>query len=293
MSPPPETGPVSVLFCTPTYAGKGYCVEDWAFGLVSALDGLRMRGIQAASLIIDNTDEDEAFWKRLASVFHNLEDISVARWAFPPKTPARAKLADCYNFGRQLVLDQKWDYLLTCEADVICSETDASSLVDAARSLPDGLSAPTAIGAYVHYTGERGTMVTSRLEADPIKQQQSLVSLPVLSAGKCGLLDAVPVRAGPELCQVPREWMTASDISRAPAGTLLRVASTPLGLTLISRSVLEKVCFRYEPRFSDFPDIWFALDFARAFPESPIWLAPHVEPEHRWRSDEWRNLAHP
>jgi len=137
---------------------------------------------------------------------------------------ARDRIVRSRNILREIVLKEDYDYFLSLEQDVIPPKDVIEKLL---RHKKDVVS-----GVYF-----------ARIKS---LKDKTVKLLPLLWAGKKGSYNPYT--------------MADIDINLIMEDNFIKVKYCGLGCLLISRKVLEKVKFRYDPKYTTFDDLHFCQD---------------------------------
>lgn len=201
---------MKVLVGCPTYDGKRYCLQKYAEGLKS------LTYPEKDILLVDNS-ADTLFHDELTSL-----GIPVVSAGNKLATP-RDKVIHCRNILRQKVLDDKYDYFLSLEADVVPPTNVIEQLIAHRKDIVSAV-----VWYYSEYQGKR-------------------IPAPLLWDYDT---------AGDEKYM---HYVVKEDLAKPQ---LKEIKACSLSCCLISRSVLEKIRFRYWQESYD--DVMFCMD-ARKF----------------------------
>lgn len=172
------------------------------------------------------------------------------------KTPyaaetARERIVLSRNMLRHYFLENDYDYFLSLEQDVIPPPDVIERLLSHKKPVVSGVY-------YKEYIIKKGDTVTET------------IIMPLLFRK----------RTDDSFIQLLERDVAAS--------TLLPVDIAGLGCILISKDVLEKLAFRYEPDQVVFDDFWFCQDLAKE--HIPLYVDTSVKCKHLFKGMDWDSL---
>lgn len=156
---------------------------------------------------------------------------------------ARARLVHGRNLIRDMVLKENYDYFLSLEQDVVPPSDIIERLLQRQQSFVSGVY----WNKETTTEGQQKLAVMAGIYLNEEEKKKKLVR-------SIGLMQLLPSR-------------------------LIEVAYTGLGCALISRSLLEKIPFRYDETQRACDDVYFCLDAEalgeKIYLDSSVWCAHH------------------
>ncbi len=178
------------------------------------------------------------------------KNVTVFKAPYAAET-ARERIVLSRNMLRQYFLENDYDYFLSLEQDVIPPPDIIERLLSHQKPVVSGVY-------YKEYIIKKGDTVTET------------IIMPLLFRK----------RTDDSFIQLLERDVAAS--------ALLPVDIAGLGCILISKDVLEKLAFRYEPDQVVFDDFWFCQDLAKE--HIPLYADTSVKCKHLFRGMDWDSL---
>ncbi|MBI4043667.1 MAG: hypothetical protein HY393_02575 [Candidatus Diapherotrites archaeon] len=163
--------------------------------------------------------------------------------------PVRRRIVDCRNFLREKALHEGFEYFLSLEQDVIPPANAIEQLLACKKGLCSAL--------YLNELQGPGQLRAVAFQQRGVDNKGE----PLIASLR--LVDCLP-------------------------GRLMEVSHTGLGCMLISCSVLEKTCFRFEEGKPAWDDIFFCMDATRA--GFPVFLNSQVACMHWFNESFYRTV---
>jgi hypothetical protein len=212
-----------ILVASPTSINKDYCFDQWIDNVFS------FTYPNFDVVMFDNTNDDGKYadeitkrtWDKYGKKLIRFKAYNSLKINGVKINSLCTKLALSHNDCRDFFLGKNYDYLLHLESDIFPPKDVIERLLYHKKNI---------IGAGYHiYDGiKRTLLVYKHLELAPNK--------------------------------VTAKVSTPDDDILIMNGDCIKVAQIGLGCTLLSRKLLEKIKFRYEPENPSYPDTFFSND---------------------------------
>lgn len=174
---------------------------------------------------------------------NRIRDYGICALHVEREAQARASIVKCRNIIRDIVLNYGFQYLLFIDQDVFPPPEVISRLVQHNQ--------PVVSGVYTKWALGRRWAVAAMREWHPCRWDEL-----VETASPAGM----------------------TPVSDLPDGKLVPIYGAGDGCLLISRQVLEKIRFRYDPNYDNASDVYFAADVLAA--GIPFYLDTAVRCQH-------------
>lgn len=252
-----------VLVGCPVSDYHSYCTKDYLF----TVKNLTYPNYDI--LLVDNS-KTNSFFKSLKK--QGIDVIKSQYYENP-----RERIINSRNILRQHVLDNNYDYFFSLEQDVIPPSKVLEILTSHKKDITSGV-----------YCGN--IKVGNKLRILPLvykfpPESRLVEAKHIINASN---LKELKKETRSSYLEMVKAYYTIEELEKEKSPTL--VHSCGLGCVLISRSVLEKVKFRYSEKYEGWDDVWFCEDAKRKGFE--IYTDPKIKCKHliKNRPWSWRDL---
>ena len=231
---------IKVLVGVPVSEMYDYCFKEF-------IEGLRALTYKNKEILLVDNSKDENYFKKFEK-----EGFKVIRIPYHQKT--RERVTQAHNLLRKVVLEEKYDYLLNLDQDVIPPPDAIESLLR--------WNKPIVMGLYFgHHFVEQ-------------LNEQRIMPFAWIFTKREGHWGEV-------------RYLNPDEVFEPG---LIKIAYTGAGCMFIHRSVLEKIKFRYDDEIDAWDDRWFGFDaYKNGF---EIYLDNTVKCKHLYvkRPFEWKDI---
>ncbi|MBI2105598.1 hypothetical protein HYT56_02040 [Candidatus Woesearchaeota archaeon] len=247
-----------VLVGCPVSDYHSYCTEEY----LDALSSLTYNNHNI--LLVDNSKED-TFFKHLKE-----KNINVVRIPFHENP--RTRIIDARNVLRKKVIEDKYDYFLSLEQDVIPPKDIIEKALSHKKEILTGVYCGNIkVGNKIRIL----PLVYKFPPASRIEEAKSLIDNSNLKQLK--------EEANLSYLDMVKAYYTIEELEKESSPT--KIHSCGLGAVLISRKVLEKVSFRFSEKYGGFDDVWFCEDVKEEGFE--IYVDPKIKCRHLIKNRPW------
>ena len=219
-----------VLVGCPTSDYHEYCIEEFS----KAAKSLTYQNCDI--LIVDNS-KDLSFFNRLKGLRFN-----VIKDEFKEK--ARDRIVSSRNLLREYAINNNYDYFFSLEQDIIPPTNVIEILLQSKKNIIAGVYFKPFNNQYIPIASQaidERTFEELKKSSDPELKKR-------MEKNKITTYKDAGRQLTPEEVEEPQ---------------IIEIHEAGLGCVLMSKSVIEKVSFRYEPDLDGFDDTWFYQDARR------------------------------
>ena len=216
-----------VLVGCPTSGYHEYCLDDYYTSITS------FSYKNYDTLLVDNSKND--------SYFNKLKKLNLNVIKDEFKEKARDRVINSRNILRDYALKNNYDYLLSLEQDIIPPKNIIEKMLSSKKDIISGIYFKPLKDKFVPLVSKKIDKKTFEI----LKNSQDPFVIKKIKENKITSYDQVG------------QWMTAEEVEEP---RIIEIHEAGLGCVLISRKVLEKIRFRYNPELEGFDDTWFYHD---------------------------------
>jgi len=220
-----------VLVGCPTSRYHDYCIEEYAKSITSF-------SYPSYDILLVDNSEDLSYFEKLKKL-----GLPVIKDDFTEK--ARDRIVHSRNILKNYALEHDYDYFLSLEQDIIPPRDVIERTVHSQKDIISGVYFKPFHGEFVPLASKKIDQKTFEMLKNSSHKEilEKMNTYHITSYEEVGL------------------WMTAEEVEEPK---VIEIHEAGLGCVLISRKVLEKIEFRYDPHIDGFDDTWFYHDARKA-----------------------------
>ena len=247
-----------VLVGCPVSDYHSYCTEEY----LNALSSLTYKNHDI--LLVDNSKE-YAFFKYLKG--KNVNSIRISFYENP-----RIRIINSRNILRQRVIDDKYDYFLSLEQDII----PPKDIIE--KALFHNKDILTGVYCGNIKVGNKIRILPLVYKFSPVTRMEEAKNIIDNSS-----LKQLKEETNSSYLNMVKAYYTIEELEKENSPT--KIHSCGLGAVLISRKVLEKIEFRFSEKYGGFDDVWFCEDAKKS--EFEIYVDPKIKCKHLIKNRPW------